>query len=122
LNKRTNRFILLTHYRHGDNQAYSAAKIFTGDSWLYDHVVMVEHPVISAVIPSRSLPPGIVVQHFPDAILAPALIDLQIYGAEKLLSVYPESDSLKLNDYCRSGGALIATYCFYQYLEAFINV
>jgi len=91
-------------------QAYSAAKIFTGDSWLLDHVVIVEHPVISAVIPSRSLPPGIVVQHFPDAILAPALIDLQIYGAqERLLSVYPEADSLeKLNDYCRSGGA---AYC-----------
>src|SRR4030095_5329527 len=57
-----------------------------------------------------SLPPGVVVQHFPDAILVPAFIDLQIYGAYgKLLAVYPEPDSLyKLNDYCRSGGA---TYC-----------
>jgi len=91
-------------------QAFSAAKIFTGDSWLYDHVVMVERSKISGVIPSRALPPGVVVQHFPDAILAPALIDVQIYGAhEKLLSVYPEADSLeKLNDYCRGGGA---AYC-----------
>ena len=91
-------------------QAYSAAKIFTGDSWLHDHVVIVEQSIIIGVIPSGFLPPGIVVQHFPDAILAPAFIDLQIYGAYgKLLSVYPEADSLsKLNDYCRSGGAV---YC-----------
>ena len=88
-------------------RAYSAAKIFTGDVWLHDHVVITEQSVITAVIPSGSLPPGIVVQHFPDAILAPAFIDLQIYGAHgRLLAVYPETDSLyKLNDYCRSGGA-----------------
>lgn len=108
--------------------AYSAAKIFTGDSWLHDHVVITERSVITAVIPSGSLPPGIVVQHFPDAILAPAFIDLQIYGAHgKLLAVYPEPDSLfKLNEYCRSGGA---AYClptvatnayevFYQSIDA----
>jgi N-acetylglucosamine-6-phosphate deacetylase len=91
-------------------RAYSAAKIFTGDSWLHDHVVITERSVITAVIPSGSLPPGIVVQHFPDAILAPAFIDLQIYGAHgKLLAVFPEPDSLfKLNEYCRSGGA---AYC-----------
>ena len=91
-------------------EAYSAAKIFTGDAWLHDHVVIVEQSVITAVVPSGSLPPKIVIQHFPDAILAPALIDLQIYGAYgKLLAVYPEADSLfKLNEYCRSGGA---AYC-----------
>ena len=77
-------------------QAYSAAKIFNGDSWLHDHVVITERSVITAVIPSGSLPPGIVVKHFPDAILAPAFIDLQIYGAhQKLLAVYPEPDSPK---------------------------
>jgi N-acetylglucosamine-6-phosphate deacetylase len=91
-------------------KAYSASKIFTGDTWLHDHVVLAEQSIITAVIPSSSLPPGLVVQHFPDAILAPAFIDLQIYGAYgKLLAVYPEADSLyKLNDYCRSGGA---AYC-----------
>jgi N-acetylglucosamine-6-phosphate deacetylase len=42
-------------------------------------------------------------------VLAPAFIDLQIYGAYgKLLAVYPEADSLvKLNEYCRSGGAAL---------------
>jgi N-acetylglucosamine-6-phosphate deacetylase len=91
-------------------RAYSAAKIFTGDAWLHDHVIIVDQSVIAAVIPSGSLPTNIVVQHFPDAILAPAFIDLQIYGAHgKLLAVYPEADSLfKLNEYCRGGGA---AYC-----------
>lgn len=91
-------------------KAYSAAKIFTGDVWLHDHIVLTEDSVITGVVPSGSLPPGVVVQHFPDAILAPAFIDLQIYGAYgKLLAVYPEAESLyKLNDYCRSGGA---AYC-----------
>jgi len=91
-------------------KAYSAAKIFTGDTWLHDHVVIAEQSMITAVIPSVSLPPGLVVQHFPDAFLAPAFIDLQIYGAHgRLLAVYPEAESLyKLNDYCRSGGA---AYC-----------
>lgn len=48
-------------------------------------------------------------QHFGGN-LAPAFIDLQIYGAHgKLLSVFAEPDSLaRLNTYCRSGGA---AYC-----------
>lgn len=39
--------------------------------------------------------------------LAPAFIDLQIYGAYgRLLAVYPEANSLfKLNEYCNKGGA-----------------
>ena len=91
-------------------KAYSAAKIFTGDTWLHDHIVLIDESRITSVLPSASLPPGILVQHFPDAILVPAFIDLQIYGAHgKLLAVYPETDSLyKLNDYCRGGGA---AYC-----------
>src|SRR5687767_13112306 len=91
-------------------KAYSAAKIFTGDTWLHDHIVLIDESRITSVLPSASLPPGILVQHFPDAILVPAFIDLQIYGAHgKLLAAYPEADSLyKLNDYCRGGGA---AYC-----------
>lgn len=46
-------------------------------------------------------------EHFDGCIIAPAFIDLQIYGAyERLLAVYPEQDSLSmLNAYCKKGGA-----------------
>lgn len=85
-------------------------KIFTGDSWLTNHAVIIENKSIKKIISTSSVPEGIEIKKFPDCIAAPALIDLQIYGAyNKLLAVYPEADSLyKLNDYCRSGGA---AYC-----------
>ena len=109
-------------------KAYSASRIFTGDWWLQDHVVIVERSRIKAIIPSDSLPSDIVVQHFPYGILAPAFIDLQIYGAHgKLLAVYPDPHSLfELIEYCRSGGATaclptVATNAykvFYQCIDA----
>ncbi len=48
-----------------------------------------------------------VVEQFDGCFIAPAFIDLQIYGANaKLFSVYPNIDSLKeLVSYCRDGGA-----------------
>ena len=89
--------------------AYSARKVFTGDQWLDDHCVIVENGWITDIIPTNKLPSAITVEPITD-ILAPAFIDLQIYGAfGKLLAVYPEADSLfRLNEYCRGGGA---AYC-----------
>ncbi|HQW93058.1 MAG TPA: N-acetylglucosamine-6-phosphate deacetylase, partial [Ferruginibacter sp.] len=45
--------------------------------------------------------------YFDNSILAPAFIDLQIYGAyEKLFAIYPDTDSLQLlNKYSSGGGA-----------------
>ena len=90
-------------------KAFSATKIFNGEKWLSNHVVVVTGDTITAVLPATELPAGADVEYLP-GILAPAFIDLQIYGAyEKLLAVYPEVDSLfKLNEYCRQGGA---AYC-----------
>jgi N-acetylglucosamine-6-phosphate deacetylase len=84
-----------------------ADRIFTGEEWLTGHAVLVENGLIADVVPSSSLPNDNVSNKYPGCFLAPALIDLQIYGAhEKLLSVYPEADSLfKLKEYCNSGGA-----------------
>lgn len=85
---------------------YSATKIFTGSVWLRDQSVVTEDGYIHEIVPTGA------VASSPDqeqlkGTLAPAYIDLQIYGAYgKLLAVYPEPDSLvKLNEYCRSGGA-----------------
>ena len=88
-------------------KAYTANLIFTGDSWLNYHAVIVEEGIITSVLPVHSLPDGIETEYFPDSILAPAFIDLQIYGAyEKLFAVYPSAESLTLlNKYSNKGGA-----------------
>jgi N-acetylglucosamine-6-phosphate deacetylase len=89
-----------------DIKAYTANRIFTGDQWLNDHTVLIEKGIIVDVVAS-SPDANRSVEKFDGCFLAPAFIDLQIYGAyEKLLAVYPEADSLvKLNEYCNKGGA-----------------
>ncbi len=93
-----------------NQKAIIADRIFTGETWLADHAVLMENGLIINVIPSALLPKEIKCEKFPGSFLAPAFIDLQIYGAYgKLLAVYPEADSLyKLNEYCNKGGA---AYC-----------
>jgi N-acetylglucosamine-6-phosphate deacetylase len=80
----------------------SADKIFTGNEWLENKALVIENNRIREIIPATEN-----ATHFPNAFIAPAFIDLQIYGAhKKLFAVYPEKDALvKLVDYCRSGGA-----------------
>lgn len=84
-----------------------AGRVFTGENWLENYAVITEGGVIKELLPVADLPAGLAVESYPDALLVPAFIDLQIYGAYgKLLAVYPEADSLyKLNEYCRAGGA-----------------
>ncbi len=83
---------------------YSANKIFTGTGWLYDHSVITENGKIVDLVPTASLSGTVTERH---SIIAPAFMDIQIYGAYgKLLSVYPEAESLdKLYQYCSEGGA-----------------
>lgn len=80
-----------------------ADKLFTGSEWLYEHAVVISDKKIIDITPAPALKDG--AQHCH--ILAPSFIDIQIYGAySRLLSVYPEADSLhKLYDYCANGGA-----------------
>ncbi len=86
---------------------YSADKIFTGENWLTNHALVVNNGTIDAIIPVSSLTSAQHIEQFDNCIIAPAFIDLQIYGAYgKLLAVYPEVDSLyKLKEYCEKGGA-----------------
>lgn len=87
---------------------YIAARIFTGENWLTNHAVVVNSGTIEAVVPVSSLSSSQHTEQFDNCFIAPAFIDLQIYGAYgKLLSVYPEADSLyKLKEYCEKGGAV----------------
>jgi N-acetylglucosamine-6-phosphate deacetylase len=109
-------------------KAYTADRIFTGDNWLQHYVILVDKGMIADVVALSSLPENILIEKFDGCFLAPAFIDLQIYGAyEKLLAVYPEADALyKLNEYCNKGGAAFCmptvatnTYeVFYQCIDA----
>lgn len=101
---------MLAIFRVPVSKVYTASRIFTGESWLNDHAVIVDDNIIREVIPASSLQGSAVAKSYPDHIIAPAFIDLQIYGsAGKLLGAYPAADTLhKLNEYCRSGG----TACF----------
>lgn len=86
-------------------KAYAADKIFTGESWKNNSAVIIEDDVVVDVVPINNLAGDIpVVQRAP--ILAPALIDIQIYGASsKLFSEYPSADTLhKMKEHCDKGG------------------
>lgn len=109
-------------------KAYIANLIFTGDELLHGHAVIAEQGIIKNVLPVKDIPAGIEPAYFNDSMLAPAFIDLQIYGAhEKLFAVYPTAESLRLlNSYCNNGGAAfcmptVATNkpeVFYQCMDA----
>ncbi len=75
---------------------YFAKQLFTGEKILASHAVIIENGVVVEVVPGSSLTPDIE-NITPLEILAPAFIDLQIYGAGgKLFGVFPETDSLYL--------------------------
>jgi N-acetylglucosamine-6-phosphate deacetylase len=79
---------------------YSTKALFTGSEWLNDVVIHIDHDVVV----------GINQEGFDanDAIpfIIPALIDLQLYGADgKLLSEFPEKETIeKIYQYCIESG------------------
>jgi N-acetylglucosamine-6-phosphate deacetylase len=110
---------------NSNRQYYTADKIFTGSEWLTGKAVAVSNGKISGIVDAGSVTEASMKKYH---LLAPALIDVQIYGAYgKLLSVYPEAASLHLLfDYCSKGGAshfqpTVATNShevFYQCIDA----
>ncbi len=106
---------------------FSADKIFTGTDWLPDHSIIVENELIVDVLPKVSLSSETTIEKH-SAIVAPAFIDVQIYGAAgKLFATYPTTDSLiKLYEHCVAGGtryflptaATNTTEVFYKCIDA----
>lgn len=88
-------------------RVYAADQIFDGNTWLSNHVVVIENDCVKTVEPFSSVRADDITENFTGCFIAPAFIDLQIYGAHgKLLSVFPETDALsKLHQYCNDGGA-----------------
>ncbi len=87
-------------------KVYKAKKVFTGTEWLEGKAVLCEDGLIKDILPVDSLPKHVHAEETGE-ILAPAFIDIQIYGASsKLFSMYPTTGGLQaMNEYCRAGGA-----------------
>jgi N-acetylglucosamine-6-phosphate deacetylase len=87
--------------------AYTAGRIFDGDTWYQNHALMVKEGGVLAIEPGTLISKDVVVHDYPgDTMLAPAFIDLQIYGAMgQLLSMHPNSYALEcLYQHGRTGG------------------
>jgi N-acetylglucosamine-6-phosphate deacetylase len=90
-------------------KVYLPGKIFTGNQLLTNHAVVVCDHVIESVTSVNDLSANENIIELRDMVLAPAFIDLQIYGAnKKLFSVYPSVEALHdLFEYCNRGGAAL---------------
>lgn len=89
-------------------KAFINARIFDGDRWLEkDRAVVVRNGKVESILSLAELPADIDREDLHDNLLAPSLIDLQIYGAQgKLFPFDPSAESLQaIHEYCLSGGA-----------------
>ena len=88
---------------------YLPRQIFTGEEWLSDKAIITEDGIITDIVSVTDVEASTNVFPLTDSLLAPAYIDLQIYGANnKLLAVHPTVDALQdLYEYCKNGGAVL---------------
>ena len=88
-------------------KAYINARIFTGETFLTDHALITENGTIVDVVPRKMIPVNAAIVDLPNKILAPAFIDIQIYGGNgKLFSNELSVEAIQATyDYCLSGGA-----------------
>lgn len=85
---------------------YTANNIFTGYEMLHNHAIVVKNNFIEDIIPLTEIAADANTIHYTNATIAPAFIDLQLYGAHKrLLAVYPDTESVKaIYNYSKAGG------------------
>lgn len=87
--------------------AFTADRIFTGEEWVEGYAILVLSGIIEDLVKIASLSPAIKKRDFPGHFIAPAFIDLQIYGAGgKLLAAHPGKEALQeIVRYSSEGGA-----------------
>src|SRR3954471_24453588 len=89
---------------------YRASQIFNGNEILQGYAVLVNNGIIETVSPASAINEKAEVVDLGDLLIAPAFIDLQLYGAHgRLLAVYPDEVTVAaIYNYCLNGGA---AYC-----------
>lgn len=90
-----------------NTKIYLAERIFTGYEMLQQHAVIIKNDVITDIIPATDINTDSPITGYKNALIAPAFIDLQLYGAYgKLLSAHPTDETVKaIYDYSKKGGA-----------------
>lgn len=86
---------------------YKAASIFTGYETLHHYALSVKDDRIEKLLPVSEIISNEQITDLGDVLLAPAFIDIQLYGAHgRLLAVYPDSETVAaIAKYCIDGGA-----------------
>jgi N-acetylglucosamine-6-phosphate deacetylase len=87
--------------------AYGNCRIFTGDNWLENHVVLSENGKITDIVSPKAIPSHAILHDLNGADLVPAFIDLQIYGGNgRYFPSLPDVASIAATyEYCKAGGA-----------------
>jgi N-acetylglucosamine-6-phosphate deacetylase len=105
--------------------AFIAPEIFTGHTIETGKAVLVNDSKITDIVPIADIPPGYRQQQLSGYMLAPALIDLQIYGGNgRLFSSDMTTDTLEaVYEYCLAGGCTrfmitLATNSMEKFLQA----
>lgn len=82
-------------------------RIFNGDHFISGYGVQVENDKITGILALNDLPENVPQKALPYMLLAPAFIELQIYGGDgQMFSLFPSVKSLKATyEYCVRGGA-----------------
>ncbi|HEY4205586.1 MAG TPA: N-acetylglucosamine-6-phosphate deacetylase [Puia sp.] len=105
--------------------AFIAREIFTGQALETGKAVLVNDSKIIDIVPIADIPPGYRQQELSGYMLAPAFIDLQIYGGNgRLFSSDITTDALEaVYEYCLTGGCTqfmitLATNSIEKFLQA----
>src|ERR1035438_6293177 len=86
--------------------AFIANRIFTGYEMVSASAVLVDEREVVDIVPSSAIPNRYIKKDLGSYLLAPAFIDLQIYGGNgKLFSTELTTESLEATyEYCLEGG------------------
>jgi N-acetylglucosamine-6-phosphate deacetylase len=105
--------------------AFIAREIFTGQTIETGKAVLVNDSKIADIVPIAGIPPGYRQKELSGYMLAPAFIDLQIYGGNgRLFSSDMTTDTLEaVYEYCLAGGCTqfmitLATNSIEKFLQA----
>jgi N-acetylglucosamine-6-phosphate deacetylase len=87
-------------------KAFTNASIFTGKEKLTGSAILVNDKIIETIVPVNEVPIGYGIHDLKGNNIAPALIDLQIYGGNGyLFSANPSAEAIEATyNYCLQGG------------------